>query len=70
MWFRSQIFGILMLQNSQSEFRNFVYHMWWKHQDEIYAWTGNLVQYDDKYYFRKHRWLLKKMFKEQQKNAN
>jgi hypothetical protein len=31
-------------------------------------WTGNAVEYDSDYYFNKHRWLLKRMYKEQ-KNA-
>ena len=48
-----------------SEFRMFCTHKWFEHKDEIFAWTGKaLTEYDDKYYFRKHRWLLKRMFKE------
>ena len=50
-----------------SEFRRFCTEKWYEHKDEILAWTGKaLVEYDSTYYFRKHRWLLKKMFKEQQ----
>jgi hypothetical protein len=49
-----------------SEFRMFCIAKWFEHKDEILTWTGRaLTEYDDKYYFRKHRWLLKKMFKEQ-----
>ena len=48
-----------------SEFRMFCIEKWYEHKDEIYDWTGKaLTEYDDKYYFRKHRWLLKRMFKE------
>lgn len=47
-------------------FRIFIQNKWFEHKDEIYAWTRQpLTEYDDKYYFRKHRWLLKRMFKEQ-----
>lgn len=49
-----------------SDFRLFCHHKWNEHKDEIFAWTGKVqLEYDDKYYFRKHRWLLKAMFKEQ-----
>lgn len=48
-----------------SDFRLFCIEKWYEHKDEIYSWTGRaLVEYDDKYYYRKHRWLLKRMFKE------
>ena len=49
-----------------SDFRLFCHNKWNEHKDEIFAWTGKVEpDYDDKYYFRKHRWLLKAMFKEQ-----
>ena len=49
-----------------SDFRLFCHHKWNEHKDEIFVWTGEVqLEYDDKYYFRKHRWLLKAMFKEQ-----
>lgn len=48
-----------------STFRHFCNEKWFEHRDEIFAWTGNAnLEYDSTYYFRKHRWLLKKMFKE------
>lgn len=48
-----------------SHFRLFCIEKWFEHKDEILEWTGKaLTEYDDKYYFRKHRWLLKRMFKE------
>jgi len=49
----------------RSPFRLFCNEKWYEHKDEILAWTGRPVtEYDSKYYFNKHRWLLKKMFKE------
>lgn len=53
-----------MNEQKVSDFRLFVSEKWYEHKDEILAWTKNAVEYDDKYYFRQHRWLLKKMFKE------
>lgn len=48
-----------------SDFRMFCHNKWNEHKDEIFAWTGETrLGYDDKYYFRKHRWLLKAMYKE------
>jgi len=48
-----------------SSFRLFCNEKWYEHKDEIFAWTGKAhPDYDSTYYFRKHRWLLKKMFKE------
>jgi len=52
----------------QSAFRMFCQEKWYEHKDEILTWTGKaLVEYDSHYYFSKHRWLLKKMFKEANK---
>ena len=49
----------------QTKFRMFCINKWYEQKDEIYAWTRRpLTEYDDRYYFQKHRWLLKKMFKE------
>ena len=53
-----------------STFRHFCYEKWMEHKDEILAWTGRpLTEYGSDYYFRKHRWLLKTMYKQEQKNA-
>jgi hypothetical protein len=55
----------------QSQFRMFCSEKWYEHKDEIYAWTGKaLTEYDDQYYFSKHRWLLKRMFKDEQKGQS
>ena len=48
-----------------SDFRLFCHEKWYEHKDEILLWTGDMVDYDSKYYYNKHRWLLKSMFKEQ-----
>jgi len=47
----------------QSAFRNFCNEMWYKHKDELLEWEKTLPQYDSNYYFRKHRWFLKNLFK-------
>ena len=48
----------------QSNFRHWCQEMWYLHQDEIEAWTGKLPGYDSTYYFRKHRWMLKNLWKQ------
>jgi hypothetical protein len=54
----------------QSTFRHFCYEKWMEHKDEILAWTGRpLTEYGSDYYFRKHRWLLKAMYQQEQKRA-
>jgi hypothetical protein len=35
---------------------------WQEHKDELLAWEKQLPEYDSTYYFRKHRWFLKKMY--------
>ena len=37
-----------------------------EHKDELFLWEKRFPEYDSTYYFRKHRWMLKKMFKEEQ----
>jgi hypothetical protein len=49
-----------------SAFRVWLQEMWMKHKDECFTWTRQFPEYDDRYYFRKHRWMLKKMFKQEQ----
>jgi hypothetical protein len=54
-----------------SAFRTYCQNKWFEHRDEILDWTGRPVDYDAAYYFRKHRWMLRKMFLEEfaQQNA-
>lgn len=47
-----------------SEFRSFCWEKWYEHKDELLIWEKKFPEYDSTYYFRKHRWLLKRMFKE------
>ena len=50
-----------------SAFRLFVNEKWMEHKDEVFNWENKFPEYNSTYYFRKHRWMLKKMFKEEQK---
>ena len=47
-----------------SPFRLLLREKWFEHKDELLTWTNKFPEYDDNYYFRKHKWLLKKMYKE------
>ena len=58
---RGYIKGYIM---KESAFRLFCNEKWYQHKDEILSWTGGSVEYDAKYYLTKHRWLLRKMYKE------
>lgn len=50
----------------ESDFKMFCRSKWYEHKDEILTWTGRpLTDYNDSDYFRKNRWLLKRMYKEQ-----
>ena len=53
-----------------SAFRMFCQEKWYEHKDEIFLWTGKQVKYDASYYFGKHRWLLRTMFKQHQVDNN
>ena len=48
----------------ESNFRLFCLNKWNDHGDEIMAWTGKPTTYNSQYYFNKHRWLLKQMYKD------
>ena len=54
----------------REEFRMFLQEKWYEHEDEIMVWEKRLPQYDREYYWRKHKWLLKNMFKEQKRKKN
>jgi hypothetical protein len=51
--------------NIPSEFRSWCNEKWMEHKDEVYIWEQKFPEYDSTYYFRKHRWMLKKMFQEE-----
>jgi len=50
-----------------SAFRVWCNDKWMEHKDELYTWEQRFPEYDSTYYFRKHRWMLKKMFQEGRK---
>ena len=52
----------------ESAFRLFCNEKWYQHKDEILSWTGGSVEYDERYYLNKHRWLLRTMYKESLKS--
>lgn len=54
----------------ESAFRRFCREKWYEHKDEILAWTGSAVDYDADYYFRKHRWLLRRLYINQTVNLS
>ena len=53
--------------DAPSAFRMWCNDKWMEHKDELYTWEQRFPEYDSTYYFRKHRWMSKKMFKEGQK---
>jgi hypothetical protein len=50
-------------------FRMWLQEKWMQHKDELMAWENRLPEYDDKYYFRKHRWMLRRMYREEKKDV-
>lgn len=50
-----------------SEFRVWLQHKWFEHKDELMLWERKWPEYDDKYYFRKHKWMLRKMYRQEKK---
>jgi hypothetical protein len=53
------------METKTSPFRQFCQEKWFEHKEEILTWTGKMVKYDSAYYFRQHRWLLRRMYMEQ-----
>lgn len=52
----------------KSEFRHWIQEKWMEHKDELLAWENRMPEYDSKYYFNKHKWMLRRMFMEEKKN--
>jgi hypothetical protein len=48
----------------KEDFRSFLNDKWYEHQDELMTWEKKFPEYDRDYYFKKHKWLLKKMYKD------
>lgn len=47
-----------------SDFRFFVNELWMRHKDELMQWEGKMPEYDAKYYFNKHRWMIRQWYRE------
>ena len=52
-----------MLVDEPTEFRLYCHRKWYEHVDEIMLWTQGVPDYDASYYFNKHRWMLRKMYR-------
>ena len=55
-----------MIKNKNSTFRLWLIEKWYEHKDELMMWERRLPEYDDKYYFNKHKWMLRRMFQQQE----
>jgi hypothetical protein len=53
-----------------SEFRVWLQEKWFEHKDELIMWERKEPEYDDKYYFRKHKWMLRKMYREEKQRCS
>ena len=53
----------------QSKFRFWLVEKWFEHKDELMAWEHKLPEYDDRYYFSKHKWMLRRMYQEENKDV-
>ena len=48
----------------RNPWREFVQEMWYKHKDEVLAWTHRAVtEYEITEYYHKNKWYLKKQFR-------
>jgi len=59
--FKEQIFK----KPKCSNFRCFLQEKWMEHKNELMIWEKRFPEYDDKYYFNKHKWMLKRMYREE-----
>jgi len=50
-------------------FRMWLQEKWYEHQDELMMWEKRFPEYDSTYYFQKHKWLLRRMFQEENKDV-
>ena len=57
------------MKPKHSKFRLWLIEKWYQHKDELLIWEKKLPEYDDKYYFRKHKWMLRKMYREEKGNV-
>ena len=50
-------------------FRMWLQEKWYEHQDELMMWEKRFPEYDSTYYFQKHKWMLRRMFQEENKDV-
>jgi len=48
-----------------ADFKCFIQRKWMEHKDELMRWEARRPEYDQEYYFRKHRWMLRRMYQEE-----
>lgn len=54
-----------------SSFRHWLKEKWYEHLDEIVDLTGQRPRYDEREYFNKYKWWLRREYRyQQQKQAN
>jgi len=58
-----------MRQDKSVTFRMWLQEKWYEHQDELMMWEKRFPEYDSTYYFQKHKWLLRRMFQEENKDV-
>lgn len=49
------------------DFRHWCSEMWFKHREELESFGQSKPSYDSAYYFNKHKWWLKALYKQEQK---
>jgi len=58
-----------MRQDKSVTFRMWLQEKWYEHQDELMMWEKRFPEYDSTYYFQKHKWMLRRMFQEENKDV-
>lgn len=63
--FIERVKGNLFNKPKCADFRCFIQRKWMEHKDELMRWEKRRPEYDQNYYFRKHKWMLKRMYQEE-----
>ena len=50
-------------------FRDFLRMIWEEHKEEVFNWDGKDPTYDVKDYFNRHKWWLKRLYKQQHRKG-
>ena len=58
-----------MRQDKSVTFRMWLQEKWYEHQDELMMWEKRFPEYDSTYYFQRHKWMLRRMFQEENKDV-